>query len=146
MGGGKAAAQMILLTQLSKSELLPLLLPTLLLLKPLLPLLLPLRLRRLLLTVSEQAPLVSEQAPLVSGQAPLLLPPPLLPPLRPLPPPPLLPPLPVWFPHRARCAGAGPGPGGTRQSREPRGYTHAPKIAIPRCGAKGVARKGGYAK
>ena len=60
----------LLLTQLSKSELLPLLLPTLLLLKPLLPLLLPLRL--LLLTVSEQAPLVSEQAP--------LLPPPLLPP------------------------------------------------------------------
>ena len=47
VGGGKAAAQMILLTQLSKSELLPLLLPlllpTLLLLKPLLPLLLPLR-------------------------------------------------------------------------------------------------------
>ena len=47
MGGGKAAAQMILLPQLSKSELLPLLLPlllpTLLLLKPLLPLLLPLR-------------------------------------------------------------------------------------------------------
>ena len=44
VGGGKAAAQMILLTQLSKSELLPLLLPlllpTLLLLKPLLPLLL----------------------------------------------------------------------------------------------------------
>ena len=40
VGDGKAAAQMILLTQLSKSELLPLLLPTLLLLKPLLPLLL----------------------------------------------------------------------------------------------------------
>ena len=40
VGGGKAAAQMILLPQLSKSELLPLLLPlllpTLLLLKPLL--------------------------------------------------------------------------------------------------------------
>ena len=74
--GGFAAAHPILLPQLSKSELLPLLLPlllpTLLLLKPLLPLLLPLRLRRLLLTVSEQAPLVSGQAPPVSEQAPPL--------------------------------------------------------------------------
>ena len=68
--------------------------------------------------VSGQASPVSGQAPLVSGQAPPLL---------------LPPPLPVWFPHRDRCAspgaGAGPGPGGTRQSLEPRG-----KIATLRCG------------
>ena len=46
-------------------------------------------------------------------------------------PPPLLPPLPVWFPHRDRCAGLGPGPGagpgagGTLQSLGPPLSTHA---------------------
>ena len=112
------------LGQLSKSELLPLLLPNLLLLKPLLPSLLPLR---LLLTVSEQAPLVSEQAPLVSEQAPLLPPPLLPPPLLPL-----LPPLPV----RVRC---GSGSGRHAAKSEATGiYPHAPKIATLRCGGTSV--------
>ena len=56
-----------------------------------------------------------------------------------------LPHTPVWLPHtpcvvstqRQVCGcGSGAGPGGTRQSLEARGYTHAPKIASPRCGGK----------
>ena len=111
------------LGELSKSQLLPLLLPLLallplllpalllLLLKPLLPLLLPLR------TVSEQAPLVSEQAP-------------------PLPPPPLLlPPLPVWFPHRNRCAGlVRVRVRAARGKVWRRGVTHTHPRSLPRAG------------
>ena len=53
-----------------------------------------------------------------------------------------LPHTPVWLPHtpcvvstqRQVCGcRSGAGPGGTLQSLEPRGYTHAPKIASPRC-------------
>ena len=77
------------------------------------------------MAVSEQAPLVSEQAPLLLQRPPLL--PPLLPPL----PPPLLPPLPVWFPHRDRCAG----PVRVRAARGKvwsRGVTHTHPRSLPR--------------